>query len=172
MFDFLSKPTTFHSRSRRYTLNKVMVDGKLPPKVKKDAHDIILDFIRSRPPLKPVSPVSHLPVNPATNSIWSFLVGRRLNHWAHRQTNDSSVARKLHHFGPACQPPEWRHFLFTSGITNLSLQTLTKPSLHSPLNLVVLISTLSHYSHFQQVVVILNLPFLHHPVPFINSEWP
>ena len=45
----------FHCfRSRRYTLNKVMVDGKLPPKVKKDAHDVILDFIRSRPPLKPV----------------------------------------------------------------------------------------------------------------------
>ena len=36
-------------------MNQVMVDGKLPPKVKKDAHDIILEFIRSRPPLKPVS---------------------------------------------------------------------------------------------------------------------
>jgi len=33
----------------------VMVDGQLPPKLKKDAHDVILDFIRSRPPLKPVS---------------------------------------------------------------------------------------------------------------------
>ena len=32
-----------------------MVDGELPPRVKKDAHDLILDFIRSRPPLKPVS---------------------------------------------------------------------------------------------------------------------
>ena len=41
-------------RSRRYKLNKVMVDGEIPPKVKKDAHDIILEFIRSRPPLKPV----------------------------------------------------------------------------------------------------------------------
>merc|ERR1711892_189238 len=40
-------------RSRRYKLNKVMVDGHLPPRVKKDAHDVILDFIRSRPPLKP-----------------------------------------------------------------------------------------------------------------------
>ena len=28
-------------------------DGQLPLKVKKDAHDLILDFIRSRPPLKP-----------------------------------------------------------------------------------------------------------------------
>jgi len=40
-------------RSRRYKLNKVMVEGRLPPKVKRDAHDVILDFIRSRPPLKP-----------------------------------------------------------------------------------------------------------------------
>ena len=31
-----------------------MVDGHLPAKAKKDAHDIILDFIRSRPPLRPV----------------------------------------------------------------------------------------------------------------------
>ena len=29
----------------------------MAPMVKKDAHDIILDFIRSRPPLKPVSVV-------------------------------------------------------------------------------------------------------------------
>eukprot|EP00090_Calanus_glacialis_P001559 TRINITY_DN11131_c0_g1_i2.p1 TRINITY_DN11131_c0_g1~~TRINITY_DN11131_c0_g1_i2.p1 ORF type:complete len:764 (-),score=139.71 TRINITY_DN11131_c0_g1_i2:1070-3361(-) len=41
-------------RSRKYKLNKVMVEGgRLPPKVKRDAHDVILDFIRSRPPLKP-----------------------------------------------------------------------------------------------------------------------
>ena len=46
-------------RSRRYKLNKVMVDGQLPPKVKKDAHDVILEFIRSRPPLKPVS-IDHM----------------------------------------------------------------------------------------------------------------
>ncbi|XP_072013667.1 protein spire homolog 1-like isoform X2 [Amphiura filiformis] len=41
-------------RSRRYQLNKIMVNGDIPPRVKKEAHDIILDFIRSRPPLKPV----------------------------------------------------------------------------------------------------------------------
>lgn len=41
-------------RNRRFTLNKIMVDGELPPRIKKDAHDIILQFIRSRPPLKPV----------------------------------------------------------------------------------------------------------------------
>lgn len=31
-----------------------MVNGDVPPKVKKDAHAIILEFIRSRPPLKKV----------------------------------------------------------------------------------------------------------------------
>nr|XP_033797134.1 protein spire homolog 2 isoform X2 [Geotrypetes seraphini] len=40
-------------RARNYKLRKV--DGDIPPKVKKDAHQVILDFIRSRPPLKPVS---------------------------------------------------------------------------------------------------------------------
>ncbi|KAM7283811.1 protein spire homolog 1 isoform X2 [Ixodes scapularis] len=42
-------------RSRRYKLNKVMVNGDLPPRVKKDAHALILEFIRSRPPLFPAS---------------------------------------------------------------------------------------------------------------------
>uniref|UniRef100_UPI0037E7D760 protein spire homolog 1-like n=1 Tax=Semicossyphus pulcher TaxID=241346 RepID=UPI0037E7D760 len=41
-------------RSKRYKLRKVMVND-IPPKLKKSAHDIILEFIRSRPPLNPVS---------------------------------------------------------------------------------------------------------------------
>ncbi|XP_036087075.1 protein spire homolog 2 isoform X2 [Rousettus aegyptiacus] len=40
-------------RARNYKLRKV--DGDIPPRVKKDAHELILDFIRSRPPLKQVS---------------------------------------------------------------------------------------------------------------------
>ncbi|KAM9469793.1 protein spire homolog 2 [Clarias gariepinus] len=50
-------------RSRRYTLRKVMVDGDIPTRVKQNAHELILDFIRSRPPLKPVSERS-LPPRP------------------------------------------------------------------------------------------------------------
>uniref|UniRef100_A0A8D2JEE3 Spire type actin nucleation factor 2 n=1 Tax=Varanus komodoensis TaxID=61221 RepID=A0A8D2JEE3_VARKO len=42
-------------RARNYKLRKVMVDGDIPPRVKKDAHELILDFIRSRPPLRQVS---------------------------------------------------------------------------------------------------------------------
>ena len=41
-------------RSRRFKLRKVMVDGDIPPRVKKDAHALILEFIRGRPPLKKV----------------------------------------------------------------------------------------------------------------------
>lgn len=36
------------------------VDGDIPPRVKKDAHELILDFIRSRPPLKQVPAVHFL----------------------------------------------------------------------------------------------------------------
>ncbi|KAF4524316.1 hypothetical protein B566_EDAN005373, partial [Ephemera danica] len=36
-------------------LKKVMVDGEIPQRVKKDAHAIILEFIRSRPPLRKAS---------------------------------------------------------------------------------------------------------------------
>ncbi|XP_052399477.1 protein spire homolog 2 [Carassius gibelio] len=42
-------------RSRKYKLRKVVVDGNISTCVKRNAHELILDFIRSRPPLKPVS---------------------------------------------------------------------------------------------------------------------
>lgn len=42
-------------RSCRYSLRKIMVDGNVPSRVTKDAHAIILEFIRSRPTLKKVS---------------------------------------------------------------------------------------------------------------------
>ncbi|XP_073781644.1 protein spire homolog 1 isoform X1 [Danio rerio] len=42
-------------RAKRYKLRKVMVNGDIPPRLKKSAHEVILDFIRSRPPLNPVA---------------------------------------------------------------------------------------------------------------------
>ncbi|KAH8282275.1 hypothetical protein KR054_006535 [Drosophila jambulina] len=42
-------------RAKKYQLRKVMVNGDIPPRVKKDAHAIILQFIRQRPPLKKAS---------------------------------------------------------------------------------------------------------------------
>uniref|UniRef100_A0A4W5R428 Spire-type actin nucleation factor 1a n=1 Tax=Hucho hucho TaxID=62062 RepID=A0A4W5R428_9TELE len=50
-------------RLKRYKLRNVMLlqlNGDIPPRLKKSAHEVIMDFIRSRPPLNPVStdPVS------------------------------------------------------------------------------------------------------------------
>ncbi|XP_061429126.1 protein spire homolog 1-like isoform X2 [Lethenteron reissneri] len=42
-------------RAKRYNLRKVMVNGDIPQRVRKSAHDVILEFIRSRPPLNPVA---------------------------------------------------------------------------------------------------------------------
>ncbi|XP_029306879.1 LOW QUALITY PROTEIN: protein spire homolog 1 [Cottoperca gobio] len=42
-------------KSQRYKLRKVMINGIIPPRLKKSAHEVILEFIRSRPPLNPVS---------------------------------------------------------------------------------------------------------------------
>ncbi|KAH8413220.1 hypothetical protein KR009_008936 [Drosophila setifemur] len=42
-------------RAKKYQLRKVMVNGDIPRRVKKDAHAMILEFIRSRPPLKKAS---------------------------------------------------------------------------------------------------------------------
>lgn len=52
-------------RTRRYRLREtgMMVNGDIPLKIKKDAHDLVLDYIRSRPRLRPVSQRS-LPPSP------------------------------------------------------------------------------------------------------------
>ncbi|XP_052816730.1 uncharacterized protein LOC128243175 isoform X2 [Mya arenaria] len=42
-------------RLGRFKLNRITVNGDIPPKLKNDAHAVILDFIRSRPPLKPAT---------------------------------------------------------------------------------------------------------------------
>jgi len=61
-------------RSRRYKLNKVMINGDLPPRLKKDAHELILDFIRSRPPLVPVSKRILKPPPPKQVTIYEKLM--------------------------------------------------------------------------------------------------
>ncbi|XP_063376615.1 protein spire isoform X3 [Cydia fagiglandana] len=67
-------------RSRRYTLRKV--DGAIPPSVKKDAHAMILEFIRSRPPLRKASerklPPPRREATPREKLLASIQVGRQL----------------------------------------------------------------------------------------------
>ncbi|XP_017773850.1 PREDICTED: protein spire [Nicrophorus vespilloides] len=68
-------------RSCRYTLKKIMINGDVP-KVTKDAHAIILEFIRSRPPLKKVSdrklPPRQSTYTPREQLMNSIRKGRKL----------------------------------------------------------------------------------------------
>nr|XP_042908882.1 protein spire isoform X2 [Parasteatoda tepidariorum] len=61
-------------RSRRYKLRQVMVNGDIPPRVKKDAHALILEFIRSRPPLVPVSERKLPPTPPRQLTVYEKLM--------------------------------------------------------------------------------------------------
>uniref|UniRef100_A0A665U2J6 Spire-type actin nucleation factor 1a n=1 Tax=Echeneis naucrates TaxID=173247 RepID=A0A665U2J6_ECHNA len=61
-------------RSKRYKLRKVMVNGDIPPRLKKSAHEIILEFIRSRPPLNPVAARKLKPHPPRPRSLHERLL--------------------------------------------------------------------------------------------------
>ncbi|XP_030203188.1 protein spire homolog 1 isoform X6 [Gadus morhua] len=61
-------------RSKRYTLRKVLVNGDIPPRLKKSAHDVILDFIRSRPPLNPAAARKLKPHPPQPSSLHERLL--------------------------------------------------------------------------------------------------
>ncbi|XP_054083615.1 protein spire isoform X2 [Zeugodacus cucurbitae] len=72
-------------RTKKYQLRKVMVNGDIPPRVKKDAHAMILEFIRSRPPLKKASerklppPIKRTP-SPREQLMDSIRKGQTLKH--------------------------------------------------------------------------------------------
>ncbi|CAG4976203.1 unnamed protein product [Parnassius apollo] len=81
-------------RSRRYTLRKV--DGAIPQSVKKDAHAMILDFIRSRPPLRKASerklPPVRREVTPREQLLASIQRGRQLRPTAYSRRYSTSGA--------------------------------------------------------------------------------
>ncbi|KAF2365191.1 hypothetical protein FHG87_004063 [Trinorchestia longiramus] len=99
-------------RSRRYTLNKVMVNGDIPQRVKKDAHSIILDFIRSRPPLKKASERRLAPRHSRTTPMEELMLSIRQEHsLRHVQTPTrprsgeySDVCMYRHLPGPEVRP--------------------------------------------------------------------
>lgn len=69
-------------RSCRYNLRKIMVNGDVPSRITKDAHAIILEFIRSRPPLKKVGdrklPPQIRTLTPREQLLNSIKKGRKL----------------------------------------------------------------------------------------------
>ncbi|CAG9771948.1 unnamed protein product [Ceutorhynchus assimilis] len=69
-------------RNCKYNLRKIMINGNIPNRVSKDAHAIILDFIRSRPPLRKVSdrklPPQQRTLTPREQLLLSIKKGRKL----------------------------------------------------------------------------------------------
>ncbi|KAJ3608952.1 hypothetical protein NHX12_023480 [Muraenolepis orangiensis] len=61
-------------RSKRYKLRKVMANGDIPPRLEKSAHEVILDFIRSRPPLNPAAARKLKPHPPQPSSLHERLL--------------------------------------------------------------------------------------------------
>ncbi|XP_045472699.1 protein spire [Harmonia axyridis] len=81
-------------RSCRYNLRKIMINGNVPSRVTKDAHAIILEFIRSRPPLKKASerklPDQPQCFTPREKLLNSIRLGKKL-----RPTPSPRISRTL-----------------------------------------------------------------------------
>ncbi|XP_072425915.1 protein spire homolog 1-like isoform X1 [Chiloscyllium punctatum] len=87
-------------RSRRYTLRKVMVNGNLPPKLKKSAHEMILDFIRSRPPLNPASARKLKPHPPRPRSLHERILEEIKSERKLRPVSPDMIRRSKHVMRP------------------------------------------------------------------------
>lgn len=69
-------------RNYKYNLRKIMINNDIPSRVTKDAHAIILEFIRSRPPLRKASdrklPPPPRTLTPREQLLNSIKKGRKL----------------------------------------------------------------------------------------------
>ncbi|XP_034385069.1 protein spire homolog 1 isoform X2 [Cyclopterus lumpus] len=104
-------------RSKRYKLRKVMTNGDLPLRLKKSAHEVILDFIRSRPPLNPVSarklkPQTQLPPTLHERILEEIKAERKL-----RPVSPGEVRRGRLGFGKTRSMPQ---DLFRTGLDEFS----------------------------------------------------
>ncbi|XP_039255423.2 protein spire homolog 1-like isoform X1 [Styela clava] len=61
-------------RQRKYTLKKISIDGEISSKVKSNAHDIILDYIKSGPTLNPIEERKLGPAPPRSKSLHERLM--------------------------------------------------------------------------------------------------
>uniref|UniRef100_A0AAR2J2L2 KIND domain-containing protein n=1 Tax=Pygocentrus nattereri TaxID=42514 RepID=A0AAR2J2L2_PYGNA len=119
-------------RSKRYKLRKVMVNGDIPPRLKKSAHEVILEFIRSRPPLNPVSARKLKPHPPRPPSLHERIL------------EEIKAERKLRPVSPdmirrsrlVMRPLSMSVSFDSSGKDSVCTLTLANgtPSAHSPVN--------------------------------------
>nr|XP_020462543.1 protein spire homolog 1-like [Monopterus albus] len=93
-------------RFKRYKLRKVMVNGNIPPRLKKSAHEIILEFIRSRPPLNPGSARKLKPHPPRPQSLHERLLEGIRSERKLRPVSPEVVRRKRLGAGKSISTPQ------------------------------------------------------------------
>ncbi|XP_051520640.1 protein spire homolog 1-like isoform X2 [Myxocyprinus asiaticus] len=127
-------------RSQRYKLRKVMVNGDIPPRLKKSAHEIILEFIRSRPPLNPVSARKLKPHPPKPPSLHERILEEIRSERKLRPVSPDMIRRSRLGAGKSMSTPQdlFRSSDFHDGPQKLAVSTLSlangmSPS-HSPIN--------------------------------------
>ncbi|KAK3564858.1 hypothetical protein QTP86_030431, partial [Hemibagrus guttatus] len=165
-------------RSRRYTLRKVMVDGDIPSRVKQNAHELILDFIRSRPPLKPLHTTTspHLHLCTTSPPLHHIFTSPHLHTKAYTSSAPAASLHHLHTSTPPClhhhlytvssPPSPLHHLLYTTTFTlsplhyHLYTTTSTPSPLHHHLYTTTSTPPLSH--HHLYTTTFTPSPLHHH----------
>ncbi|XP_048452151.1 protein spire homolog 1 [Rhincodon typus] len=84
------------SRRRHDGQHKCLVNGNVPPKLKKSAHEMILDFIRSRPPLNPASARKLKPHPPRPRSLHERILEEIKSERKLRPVSPDMIRRSKH----------------------------------------------------------------------------
>lgn len=121
-------------RSKRYKLRKVMVNGDIPPRLKKSAHEIILEFIRSRPPLNPVSARKLKPHPPRPPSLHERILEEIRSERKLRPVSPDMIRRSRLGAGKSMSTPQdlFRSSDIPDGHRKLAISTLSLANGTSP----------------------------------------
>ncbi|XP_056336330.1 protein spire homolog 1 isoform X3 [Danio aesculapii] len=121
-------------RSKRYKLRKVMVNGDIPPRLKKSAHEIILEFIRSRPPLNPVSARKLKPHPPQPPSLHERILEEIRSERKLRPVSPDMIRRSRLGAGKSISTPQdlFRSSDIPDGPRKLAISTLSLANGTSP----------------------------------------
>ncbi|NP_001038312.2 protein spire homolog 1 [Danio rerio] len=121
-------------RSKRYKLRKVMVNGDIPPRLKKSAHEIILEFIRSRPPLNPVSARKLKPHAPQPPTLHERILEEIRSERKLRPASPDMIRRSRLGAGKSMSTPQdlFRSSDIPDGPRKLAISTLSLANGTSP----------------------------------------
>lgn len=121
-------------RSKRYKLRKVMVNGDIPPRLKKSAHEIILEFIRSRPPLNPVSARKLKPHAPQPPTLHERILEEIRSERKLRPVSPDMIRRSRLGAGKSISTPQdlFRSSDIPDGPRKLAISTLSLANGTSP----------------------------------------